>query len=113
MSTVRIKSPNGTIYVYESKSYWDKELKQPRNKRVLIGKVDSSTGEVVPTRKRKESTALTNESKAISEMKERYDKQLKEKDKVIAELKRNNQIMKIKNKEILDAIHKIEEKYVD
>lgn len=39
----------GITYVYESTSYWDKEKKQPRSKRVLIGKVDPKTGETVPT----------------------------------------------------------------
>lgn len=40
---------SGITYVYQSSSYWDKEKKAPRSKRVLIGKVDSKTGEVVPT----------------------------------------------------------------
>ena len=40
---------NGTTYVYESVSYWDKEKQQPRSKRKLIGKIDPETGEVVPT----------------------------------------------------------------
>lgn len=48
----------GVTYVYESESYWDKEKKQPRNKRKLIGRIDEETGEIVPTgghgRRRKE-----------------------------------------------------------
>ena len=40
---------SGITYVYESISYWDKEKKQPRSKRKLIGKLDPSTGEIVPT----------------------------------------------------------------
>ncbi len=43
----------GITYVYESISYWDKEKKQSRAKRKLIGKIDPTTGEVVPTRKKK------------------------------------------------------------
>ncbi len=39
----------GVTYVYESESYWDKEKKQPRNRRKLVGKIDPETGEVVPT----------------------------------------------------------------
>ncbi len=39
----------GITYVYESESYWDKEKKQPRNRRKLVGKIDPETGEVVPT----------------------------------------------------------------
>ncbi|MCM1412647.1 MAG: hypothetical protein NC305_19215 [Lachnospiraceae bacterium] len=46
----------GTTYVYESESYWDKEKKQPRSRRKLIGKLDPETGETIPTgRKRKKS----------------------------------------------------------
>ena len=42
----------GVTYVYESESYWDKEKKQPRNRRKLIGKLDPITGEIVPTGKK-------------------------------------------------------------
>ena len=38
----------GVTYVYESFSYWDKELKQPRSKRKLIGKRDAD-GNLIPT----------------------------------------------------------------
>lgn len=41
-----------TTYVYESISYWDAEKGQSRSKRKVIGKVDPSTGEIVPTGKR-------------------------------------------------------------
>lgn len=51
MSLVKAKhKKTGITYVYESESYWDKEKKQPRNKRKLIGKIDDLTGEIVPTR---------------------------------------------------------------
>ena len=52
---------SGITYVYESVSYWDKEKKQPRSKRTLIGRLDPETGNIVPTdgrgkrRKRKEA----------------------------------------------------------
>ena len=41
----------GITYVIESESYWDKEKQQPRSHRTIIGKIDSNTGEVVPTKK--------------------------------------------------------------
>ena len=41
----------GVTYVYDSFSYWDKELKQPRSRRRLLGRRDPDTGELVPTRK--------------------------------------------------------------
>ena len=50
MSTVYQKDKrSGITYVYESISRWDKEKKQSRSKRTLIGKVDKETGETVPT----------------------------------------------------------------
>lgn len=51
MSQVKVTNKkSGITYVYESESYWDKEKKQPRNKRKLIGKIDPETGEIIPTR---------------------------------------------------------------
>lgn len=68
----KLNKQTGITYVYESESYWDKEKKQPRSKRKLIGKIDEQTGEIVPTggrkgRKIKEltqipETACTDES---------------------------------------------------
>ena len=40
---------SGITYVYESHSYWDKEKKQVRAKRRLIGRRDMETGEIKPT----------------------------------------------------------------
>ena len=45
----KLNKQTGVTYVYESESYWDKEKKQPRSKRKLIGKIDEETGEIVPT----------------------------------------------------------------
>lgn len=40
---------SGITYAYESAAYWDKQKKQSRSKRRLIGRVDSLTGQIVPT----------------------------------------------------------------
>lgn len=40
---------SGKTYVYETTYYWDKEKKQSRSKRTLIGRLDEETGEIVPT----------------------------------------------------------------
>lgn len=45
----KLNKQSGVTYVYESESYWDKEKKQPRSKRKLVGKIDEETGEIVPT----------------------------------------------------------------
>lgn len=43
----------GITYAYESISFWDKEKKQSRSQRRLIGIVDPVTGEIKPTTKKK------------------------------------------------------------
>jgi len=35
-----VNKNNGITYVYESISFWDKEKKQSRNKRICLGKLD-------------------------------------------------------------------------
>jgi transposase len=46
-----VKQKVGNItYVLEATSYWDKEKKQSRQKRRVLGKIDPETGEVVLTR---------------------------------------------------------------
>lgn len=50
MGIVYQKDPrSGITYAYESVSVWNKELKQSRAKRKLIGRVDPDTGEILPT----------------------------------------------------------------
>jgi hypothetical protein len=40
---------SGITYAYESLSYWDKEKKQSRAKRTLVGRLDTDSGEIIPT----------------------------------------------------------------
>ena len=40
---------SGKTYAYETTYFWDKEKKQSRSKRTLIGRVDDETGKIVPT----------------------------------------------------------------
>ena len=51
----QLNKKTGITYVYESRSYRDKETKQPRSERRLIGRIDDETGEIVPTRKKQKS----------------------------------------------------------
>ena len=61
----KLNKKTGVTYVYESESYWDKEKKQPRSRRKLIGKIDEETGEIVPTggrgRRKKRKQAIFQE----------------------------------------------------
>jgi len=40
---------SGITYAYESKAHWDKDKKQSRSKRTLIGRVDPETREISKT----------------------------------------------------------------
>lgn len=51
----------GITYTYETQYYWDKEKQQSRAKRKCVGKVDSATGNIIPTRGR----AKKQESKTV------------------------------------------------
>lgn len=57
---------SGITYVYQSTSYWDKEKKAPRSKRVLIGKIDPITGKVVSTDGRGKKRSKDNKSETAS-----------------------------------------------
>ena len=51
----------GIKYAYSNEAYWDKDKKQSRAKRKLLGRVDPETGAIVPTRdyKKKEKVAAS------------------------------------------------------
>lgn len=68
----RLDKRTNIVYVYESFSYWDKKKKQPRSKRVLIGKIDPKTGEIIPTDGR--CKHLSTEGKKQAQEKEARDK---------------------------------------
>ena len=77
MSIVKLRDKrSGTVYVYESESYWDKEKGQPRNTRKLIGKLDEN-GNIVPTgksgRKKKENSEPAPDQKEVRELRKKLD----------------------------------------
>lgn len=68
---------SGITYVYENKAYWDKEKKQSRAKRTLIGRLDPETGEVIPTdgRMKKAKETQPDYESMYKELLEEYQKQ--------------------------------------
>lgn len=52
------RKANGTTYVYRQESYWDKTLKQPRNRQVCIGKLGAD-GEIIYNKRFKDPDALS------------------------------------------------------
>ena len=91
---------SGITYVYESKSYWDKEKKQSRAKRTLIGRLDQETGEILKTdgRCRKNSpyqtVTLTEQDEILNRL-----KGLK-----ISELRQEILRLELENKELKEKL---------
>lgn len=115
MSIVKLKDKRtGTTYVYESESYWDKEKKQPRSRRKLIGKLDEN-GEVIPTGKsgRKKGTSGQKEDTVSPEPITEYIRVIKEKDALIRDLKAENKALKKERQEILQALNELSRKLTD
>lgn len=90
MAIVKVHNKARNItYVYESVSYWDKELKQPRSHRKLIGRIDPATGDVVPTGNRTK-TDIATPSHSDTDYRALYEQALAtiaQKDALIAELR--------------------------
>lgn len=63
---------SGRKYAYQSVSYYDKEKRQPRNKRKMIGVVDPVTGEIVPSSRKKKEPQSNEDYKKL------YEKALKD-----------------------------------
>lgn len=105
---------SGVTYVYESESYWDKEKKQPRSRRKLIGKIDEETGEIVPTGKsgrRKSETEgpAPSGGKPITDQIELLEK----KNEIIRELKAENAALKKEKAEIQKTLQMLCQKLSD
>ena len=105
---------SGITYVYESESYWDKEKKQPRSKRTLIGKIDEATGEIIPTGKsgkKKEAVSSTQESGTPPEAITDQVELLAQKDAQISSLKEENRKLLKEKQEILEALEVLLKKW--
>ena len=107
MSIVKLKDKrSGTTYVYESESYWDKEKKQPRSRRKLIGKLDEETGEIIPTGKsgRKKEPCRKQEGNDSPEPITQYIKVIAEKEEQIRALKAEKQALLREKQDILKTL---------
>lgn len=107
MSLVKLKDKRtGTTYVYESESYWDKEKKQPRSRRKLIGKLDDETGEIIPTGKsgRKKSSKKETEENGSPKPITEHIKIIAEKEEQIQALKAENQALLDQKQDILKTL---------
>lgn len=104
----------GITYVYESESYWDKEKKQPRSRRKLIGKLDDETGEIIPTGRKNGSHKKSGGPESPSSTETANDtallrQGLHEMEKEIGRLKAHSHTLEVENKVLRDTLEKIRE----
>ena len=88
---------SGITYVYESLSHWDKEKKQSRAKRTLIGRLDPVSGEIIPTDGRCKKDKVTEDKVENPDYEALYDKLRKKciaQETLIAALKKENSELK-------------------
>ena len=105
----RIKK-TGITYVYSSESYWDKDLKAPRNRKKLIGKIDKETGEIVPTGKRgrkPKNAACSQEGTDYKALYEEAKEQLLQKEQDIQALRSELSELKASMKQADQRLEKI------
>ena len=62
----RTNKKTGVTYVYEVKAYWNKELKQSRNKQICIGKLDSKTGKLISSKRLSPEQAAVRDPKVTA-----------------------------------------------
>ena len=113
-SIVKLKDKRtGITYVYESESYWDKEKKQPRSHRKLIGKIDPETNEIIPTgpRGRKKGTGTEPEKSNDHHQGSELVAMLEDKNRQIRELKEENRDLRKRNEDILKKLSDILNSY--
>lgn len=106
----------GVTYVYESESYWDKEKKQPRSKRTLVGKLDEATGDIIPTGKSGRKKTIPKKAVVITEEATPITDQinlLTEKDEIIRSLKAEIAALKKEKQEMLKSLEMLYQKWSD
>lgn len=88
----QLNKKTGITHVYESHSFRDKTTKKPRSTRKLIGRIDDATGEIIPTRKKRNiNTTASEDANNITTNKDDAAVSLdivKEKDAIITEQRR-------------------------
>lgn len=100
----QVNKKTGIKYAYESVSYWDKDLQQPRSKRKYIGRVDPETGEVINERKNKsKSSGNPSSEKEL----ERLQKRINDMEETITTLNSEIKSLREKNRVLENKIRKV------
>ena len=94
---------SGITYAYESKAYWDKEKKQSRSKRTLIGRVNPETGEITKT----DGRCLKNSPYQTVKLTEQDEILNRLEGMKVSELKREILRLEIENKELKKKLEEV------
>lgn len=119
MGEVHCRDPRtGTVYVYSSESYWDKEAKKKKERRKLIGKMDEN-GNMIPTngkpgrpKKQREEAPDDQQGKndlqqELRRIQESYERRLQAQAERIADLESRLRAVEREEKATVDALEKI------
>jgi hypothetical protein len=110
----QLNKKTGITYVYESHSFRDKETKQPRSTRKLIGRIDDATGEIIPTRKKTTiNTTSPEHGNDITTSNDDVSVSLdivKEKDAIITEQRRQISVLLKEKEELAKELERLVEK---
>lgn len=103
------KGEDGPTYAYDSTSYWDKDLKQPRSTRKYLGVVDETTGEIIPSSGKKgrkpgaKKSMKDSSDSSSSDLIESRDREIQELKEEISVLRKENRLYR----DLLQKIHTI------
>ena len=100
----------GVTYVYESVSYWDRDKKQPRSHRRLIGRRDPETGEIVPTRRRRRKPEEPKPSDTDTDYRALWERAVAEgraRDEEVVELRRRVASLEVENLRYRDKLDEV------
>ena len=65
MSITKVVSKSGIIYAYESTPHWVPELGQSRPTKKYLGRINPSTGEIIPTSRKSRKAREINDIEMI------------------------------------------------
>lgn len=114
----QLNKKTGVTYVYESHSYRDKETKQPRSKRKLLGRLDEATGEIIPTRRNAKDVTTyeknvsgsvksesVNSSSALLELLQEKDETIKALRSEVSSLRREREHIAIELQRLIEGLN--------
>ncbi|MBQ9307237.1 MAG: hypothetical protein IJ229_04860 [Clostridia bacterium] len=100
----------GITYAYHNKAVWDKDLKKASTSRILIGKLDPVTGEIVKSSGKRRKTQIedTVVDAEINEFNQKVRDKKKAEEGLVAEDSLELQELKMQYDQLLTKFHQLE-----